>query len=149
MADALETQVVLAARDSLLSISPAAGYSVRPRVQIGFARPNPLTTSTLMVHEASGSNAVLLTHYPPSWEHHVRFAVLCLAHGSGEDGRTRNLLNLTADVRRRLLRQDRTLGGLVQRVDEAEPDETDETTLGTTGEALLDFVARITTEEEE
>ena len=39
------------------------------------------------------------------------------------------------------------LGGLVDLVEEAEPDETDETTLGTAGEALLDFVARVTQDE--
>jgi hypothetical protein len=148
--DSIEAQVVIAARDSLRQISPAAGYHTRPRVEMGFRPPSPLTEPTLMVYDASGSTVERIIHYPPIWEHRVRFRIHALAVESGEDGRVRALLNLRHDVRRRLLRDDRTLGGLLTtQLAESEPDDTDEATGGTAGEALMDFAARVTVQDEE
>jgi hypothetical protein len=151
VADAIETQIVLAARDALLGISPGDGYHTRPRVQIGpgVQPPTPLTEPTLLVHDAEGSQAFRIIHYPPMWEHRIKFAVECWAHGTGEDGRTAALLNLIADVRRCLLRRHRTLEGIVETIDEAEPDNTDESMLRPVGTSRLDFVARVTTSEED
>jgi hypothetical protein len=149
MADAVETQVVLAVRDSLEHISPANGYHTRPRVEMGLHVPTPLMGPTILVSDSSGSRAERVVHAPPIWEHRMRVAVLCLAIGSGEDGRVRELGNLTADARRRLLRHDRTLGGLVYDVTEIEPDGTDESMHGTAGENRLDFEVCVRLQEEE
>lgn len=151
MPDALEAQVILAARDSLLRISPGDGYITRPRVEVGPGLPMPpqLRQPMLRIHDAEGSRAVRIVHQPPMWEHSIRFAVECLAHGDDADDRVRAIGNLTADTRRRLLRQDRTLSGLVETVEEIEPDETDESIAKPDGWARLDFAARVTITEEE
>lgn len=153
MPDALETQVLIAARDSLLHISPGDGYATRPRVEIG---PGPsgvtktLANPLLLIHDAGGSKATRIIHHPPTWEHDVRFAVECFTTSKGEDGRVRELSNLTGDLRRRLLRADRRLGGLLTSdLMESDPDETDEELDKPVGWARLDFVARVTTTEEE
>jgi hypothetical protein len=151
VSDAIETRVVLAARDSLRQASPPSTV-VDMRVQIGpgMQPPSPLTAPTLLVHDAEGTLAERIIHYPPTWEHRIRFAVNCWAIGPGEDGRLRELLNLTSVVRRRLLREDRRLGGLLDSdVIEVEPDDTDEATAGTVGTARLDFMARVTIEAED
>lgn len=144
--------MILAARDALLTISPAAGYRLRPRVQIGPGPqpPAPLAAPTVLVHDADGSQAMRIIHQPPIWEHTIRFAADCWVPGAGgEDGRERELFNLTADVRRCLLRRQRTLDGLVRRIDEIEPDGTDEAVARPTGWARLEFAAVATIQEEE
>ena len=154
--DALEARVVLAARDSLRLISPADGYRTRPQVVIGHGvqPPQPLSAPTIYVHDAEGSQAVRIVHQPPMWEHAVRFATEVWVPGGGmgdDDSRARELGNVVGDVRRRLLRADRTLGGVVSGsgVEEIRPQDTDEEIARPMGSARLDFVARVTTTEEE
>lgn len=144
--------MILAARDWLLTISPADGYHTRPRVELGPGPqpPTPLTGPVILVHDADGSQAVRVIHRPPMWEHRIRFATDCWVPGRGGDaGRERELFNLTADARRCLLRRNTTLGGLVRRVDEIEPDGTDEAIARPTGWARLEFAAVATIQEEE
>lgn len=155
MADAAETLVVTAARDSLRQISPAAGYHTRPAIVVGHGiqPPAALTEPVVFIHDAEGTQAYRLIHHPPIWAHAVRFATEVWVPGgqSDEDERVRDLGNVVGDIRRRLLREDRTLGGLVvgAGVEEIRPQDTDEEVLRPRGFAHLDFVARVTTTEED
>jgi hypothetical protein len=148
VADSLEARILLAARDALQTILPASGYQTRPRVEFGPGAQvsSPLTVPTILVHDAEGSQAVQLVHAPPIWEHSIRFATDCWVPGGNGDGRERELFNLTADTRR-CFRRNRTLGGLVRRVDEIEPDATDEAVARPVGWARLEFVAVASIEE--
>jgi hypothetical protein len=151
--DAIETEVMLATLESLRGITPASGYATRPRVEMGPGAkpPSPLTEPTLILHDAEGSISERIVHQPPMWEHQIRLAVECwIVAGNDDEGRIRALSNLIGDVRRRLLRQDRTLGGLVTAgLVEVNPAETDEEMFKPVGSARLDFMARVTVTEEE